>query len=238
MEDVWVVISLLLFGSLLFCLCCYKVTNLLYMLYHIDDATESLTGNDITANTATVLSNATAGTLSALGVLPIALADGVGGGGGGQPGGGSPNGNQKLSVTATPPSRLRQPFPPPAYSHVNHRSTPSLYPLEKVGKANSVTSLSVGVQYDPRDVHMAGSNRVQGRYTAVEYIPADGLRGSTHRKTHLHVSAPDFRVGSYEMTRRSHNNNPRRHHDMLSTSTSLHHHHHHHHLHQQQRGKS
>ena len=47
MDDVWLVIGLLLFGSLLFCLCCYKVTNLLYMLYHIDDATESLTGNEI-----------------------------------------------------------------------------------------------------------------------------------------------------------------------------------------------
>ena len=40
----WVVITLLAFGSLLFCLCCYKVSNLLYMLYHIDDSTESLTG--------------------------------------------------------------------------------------------------------------------------------------------------------------------------------------------------
>ena len=43
-DDVWVVITLLAFGSLLFCLCCYKVSNLLYMLYHIDDSTESLTG--------------------------------------------------------------------------------------------------------------------------------------------------------------------------------------------------
>ena len=42
-DDVWVVITLLAFGSLLFCLCCYKVSNLLYMLYHIDDSTESLT---------------------------------------------------------------------------------------------------------------------------------------------------------------------------------------------------
>ena len=41
MDDVWVVIGLLLFGSLLFCLCCYKVSNLLYMLYHIDDDPES-----------------------------------------------------------------------------------------------------------------------------------------------------------------------------------------------------
>ncbi|QQP50574.1 Uncharacterized protein FKW44_011612, partial [Caligus rogercresseyi] len=37
MDDVWLILGLLLFGSLLFCLCCYKVTNLLYMLYHIDD---------------------------------------------------------------------------------------------------------------------------------------------------------------------------------------------------------
>ena len=41
MDDVWVVIGLLLFGSLLFCLCCYKVSNLLYMLYHIDDDPDS-----------------------------------------------------------------------------------------------------------------------------------------------------------------------------------------------------
>ena len=37
MDDVYVVVSLLAFGSLLFCLCCYKISNLLYMLYHIDD---------------------------------------------------------------------------------------------------------------------------------------------------------------------------------------------------------
>ena len=39
MDDVYTVIGLLLFGSFLFCLCCYKVSNLLYMLYHIDDNT-------------------------------------------------------------------------------------------------------------------------------------------------------------------------------------------------------
>ena len=41
MDDVFVIVGLLLFGSLLFCLCCYKVSNLLYMLYHIDDSTDS-----------------------------------------------------------------------------------------------------------------------------------------------------------------------------------------------------
>ena len=45
MDDVWVVIGLLLFGSLLFCLCCYKVSNLLYMLYHIDDDPDSAAPN-------------------------------------------------------------------------------------------------------------------------------------------------------------------------------------------------
>ena len=45
MDDVWVVIGLLLFGSLLFCLCCYKVSNLLYMLYHIDDDPDSTAPN-------------------------------------------------------------------------------------------------------------------------------------------------------------------------------------------------
>ena len=76
MDDVWVVIGLLLFGSLLFCLCCYKVTNLLYMLYHIDDATESLTGNDIAASTAAAAAHAAAvgnNSVATMG-LPLALA--------------------------------------------------------------------------------------------------------------------------------------------------------------------
>ncbi len=69
MDDVWVVICLLLFGSLLFCLCCYKVTNLLYMLYHIDDS-DSLTANELTtATTATAVT-----TSGALAVAPVAFA--------------------------------------------------------------------------------------------------------------------------------------------------------------------
>ena len=36
MEDLWAAIGLLLFGVLLFCLCCYKVSNLLYMFYNIN----------------------------------------------------------------------------------------------------------------------------------------------------------------------------------------------------------
>ena len=48
MDDVLIVVGLLLFGSSLFCLCCYKVSNLLYMLYHIDDA-ESTAGDITTA---------------------------------------------------------------------------------------------------------------------------------------------------------------------------------------------
>ena len=48
MDDVLIVVGLLVFGSSLFCLCCYKVSNLLYMLYHIDDA-ESSTGDISTA---------------------------------------------------------------------------------------------------------------------------------------------------------------------------------------------
>ena len=68
MDDVWLVIGLLLFGSLLFCLCCYKVSNLLYMLYHIDDNNDSLTGNND-------LGLGAAGTASGpMGALPIALA--------------------------------------------------------------------------------------------------------------------------------------------------------------------
>ena len=48
MDDVLIVVGLLVFGSSLFCLCCYKVSKLLYMLYHIDDA-ESSTGDISTA---------------------------------------------------------------------------------------------------------------------------------------------------------------------------------------------
>ena len=65
MDDVWVVIGLLLFGSLLFCLCCYKVSNLLYMLYHIDDDPESTAPNGPTGCT---------GDLTAVGVASVANA--------------------------------------------------------------------------------------------------------------------------------------------------------------------
>ena len=66
MDDVWVVIGLLLFGSLLFCLCCYKVSNLLYMLYHIDDDPDSTAPNpgggtgDLTAVGVASVANAAA----------------------------------------------------------------------------------------------------------------------------------------------------------------------------------
>ena len=65
MDDVWVVIGLLLFGSLLFCLCCYKVSNLLYMLYHIDDDPDSSAPNpggtgDLTAVGVASVANAAA----------------------------------------------------------------------------------------------------------------------------------------------------------------------------------
>ena len=64
MDDVWVVIGLLLFGSLLFCLCCYKVSNLLYMLYHIDDEPDSTVPNPGTGT----------GDLTAVGVASVANA--------------------------------------------------------------------------------------------------------------------------------------------------------------------
>ena len=118
--------------------------------------------------------------------------------------------------------------------YMNHSSTPSLYPLEKVGKTASVTSLSVGVQYDPRDTVEHHHHHRGHRYSAVEYIPANGLRrhhsnassqsGNT-QKSHFHLSAPDFRPASAfqpqpELRRHS---SRHRHHDLL--------HHHHHHLH-------
>ena len=64
MDDVWVVIGLLLFGSLLFCLCCYKVSNLLYMLYHIDDDPDSTAPNP----------GGVTGDLTAVGVASVANA--------------------------------------------------------------------------------------------------------------------------------------------------------------------
>ena len=94
---------------------------------------------------------------------------------------------------------------------MNH-SNPVLNPLEKIGKTNSVSSLSVGVQYDLRDVvseehldhhreslrsnhshhrrsqtsmqHQHPHHSTNPRYTAtaVEYIPSNGLRGSVHSR--------------------------------------------------------
>ena len=65
MDDLWVAIGLLLFGILLFCLCCYKVSNLLYMLYHIDDDPDSTAPNpggtgDLTAVGVASVANAAA----------------------------------------------------------------------------------------------------------------------------------------------------------------------------------
>ena len=135
---------------------------------------------------------------------------------------------------------------------MNHSSTPSLYPLEKVGKTNSVTSLSVGVQYDPRDLERGSlastSGEGHGRYKAVEYVPpSNGLRrgdrghNNSHQKrpekSHFHVSAPDFHGTGTEMRRHSghHRRGGGHAHDLMTTSASIsghqHHHHHHHHLH-------
>ena len=61
MDDVLIVVALLLFGSSLFCLCCYKVSNLLYMLYHIDDS-DSVTGD--TSNAAVAISSVAAAPLA------------------------------------------------------------------------------------------------------------------------------------------------------------------------------
>ena len=146
------------------------------------------------------------------------------------------------------------------HSHMNHSSTPSLYPLEKVGKSNSVTSLSVGVQYDPRDLERgscpvdpataATGNGGHQRYKAVEYIPpSNGLRrghsgGHHHQKSgrpeksHFHVSAPDFHGAGashgYDLRRHSSHQRSRGHGghgDLMTTSASLSGHQHHHHHH-------
>ncbi len=82
MDDVYVIIGLLLFGSLLFCLCCYKVSNLLYMLYHIDDAASD---DDLLPIGAFAAAAAAAAGSSK---DPFAVgADGTGGGGGDKMGG-------------------------------------------------------------------------------------------------------------------------------------------------------
>ena len=90
-----------------------------------------------------------------------------------------PNGGT-LPHTGTPQTPL-----------VNHSSTPTLYPLEKVGKTASVTSLSVGVQYDPRDVKDNSRNHLRYNSENEYIIPGDGLRrglSAHHRKTHFHLS--------------------------------------------------
>jgi hypothetical protein len=206
MDDVWVVIGLLLFGSLLFCLCCYKVTNLLYMLYHIDDSTDSLTGHDlISVTTASAVT-----TSGALAAAPIALA--LEGGSNGPNNGGGQQVQQQPqrpqsanSMNSTSHRGHGQPHihhnSYDHFAHMNHApSTPTLYPLAQVRKTTSATSLSVGVQYDPRDVVDAPHQQQRGGHrhnaAAVEYITAsNGLRGS-HRRAHIHVSAPDFHLPS------------------------------------------
>lgn len=117
---------------------------------------------------------------------------------------------------------------------MNHvASTPSQQIFPLATKANSVNSLSVGVQYDPRDVdealnllHPYHQNRFASS-ALVEYIPSNGLRRSQHRKSgHIHVSAPDFHISNREagsQRRTAANERP--------LDSSLHHHHHHHHHH-------
>ena len=122
---------------------------------------------------------------------------------------------------------------------MNH-SNPVLNPLAKVGKTNSVTSLSVGVQYDLRDVvseehleagqpqqpHHRHHRRQRYTHTAVEYIPSNGLATRRGRSFH-HVSAPDFQRyeaggrGSQSLDLPTSNHTPRHHHR----------HHHVHHIH-------
>lgn len=214
------------------------------MLYHIDDATESLTGNEIVGG---AVGDAIIGLALASGA-PVDNPDAANNQKNNQKQG---NGNQSpdkdlpsasILTSTTPLSSLHH------HSHMNHSSTPSLYPLEKVGKTNSVTSLSVGVQYDPRDLERgslaATSGEGHGRYKAVEYVPpSNGLRRSdrghnnSHQKrpekSHFHVSAPDFH--GTEMRRHSGHHRRGHAHDLMTTSASIsghqHHHHHHHHLH-------
>ncbi len=253
MDDVWVVIGLLLFGSLLFCLCCYKVTNLLYMLYHIDDTDSLTTAAELTsaATTATAVTNS-----GALAAAPVAFAleldqqAAAGGGhahqvaatangghahqhvvdGVGQPGIVSPSaggnfpgagGGPPIAGAAGGRANTNQYAYMNSYQHVHHHqqqhhqirfgdldhapSTPTLYPLARVGKTASATSLSVGVQYDPRDLAGLGSPPMTSRGVAssrrgiigaVEYMPtSNGLR-SHNRGHHIHLSAPDFHISS------------------------------------------
>uniref|UniRef100_A0A0K2TXD0 Uncharacterized protein n=1 Tax=Lepeophtheirus salmonis TaxID=72036 RepID=A0A0K2TXD0_LEPSM len=126
MDDVWLVIGLLLFGSLLFCLCCYKVTNLLYMLYHIDDTEiEDLedcpmvgggSGSGVTANAV-----ASGDEIKDYRLLNnVASSTGLG--------------CNHLYSTPTPPS-----MPQNLYTHTF---------FEPKKKSTSVSSLSVGIQCD------------------------------------------------------------------------------------------
>ena len=203
MDDVYVVIGLLLFGSLLFCLCCYKVSNLLYMLYHIDDVdlnddnsptAEGLPINGEFSKEAAynfVTRYAEAANESASGNLPDV--DKVG------------QLDDTTALLLADMSGSREPLMGNHVSHVplhRHLGETSRTLLRPTG---SVTSLSVGVQCrtDPQSpYHTANSE------TCLVLPPSSQHQRSHHRhhhqlqshrrSDHVHLSDPDFRHSGFE----------------------------------------
>ena len=181
MDDVWVVIGLLLFGSLLFCLCCYKVTNLLYMLYHIDDDQESQ------GQPAAGQANLEFASAAAVAAQQTE----------------TPN---KDSQPLIPPNR-RQSFDHECCSVAVDAADGSIPDL-RTKKAISVTSLSVGVQCNPCDVFGTGSAGDIVRMDSRAPLLTSGnscsdLDHHYHHHHHhcgaksaIHLSTPDFRASN------------------------------------------
>ena len=160
MDDVYVVVGLLLFGSLLFCLCCYKVSNLLYMLYHIDDTEAE---DELTPEFAKeVLNNAAAsGQYSS---LLSTYADG--GPKGGNPVGQAVSVGEGLNNESNAKLMQLSEFTSASAEHLGNHIGGGGYPNHigqlpyhmphnpRMRTAGSVTSLSVGIQCNPDDAEI------------------------------------------------------------------------------------
>lgn len=218
------VVGLLFFGSLLFCLCCYKVSNLLYMLYHIDDThvdydddLAGLTEKDVLTYVNSFSNGPTGNTSGA-----------NNGGGGGEtsaPGG-------MTSPPAVPPPPLRdvtntteRPPPNPSVNlplasiksfnpsnNAQHSSSKchGNYIIEggtyRMKPAHSVTSLSIGIQCSPQDAELrSGSDTcllpVHCHSSSNVQVYNKGRKHERHPKTQrVHQSHPDFRHFDYMAT--------------------------------------
>ncbi|XP_059095358.1 uncharacterized protein LOC131890097 [Tigriopus californicus] len=221
MDDVYVVVGLLFFGSLLFCLCCYKVSNLLYMLYHIDDThvdydddLAGLTEKDVLTYVNSFSNGPTGNNAGS----------GVGGGDSSAPTGvTSPSGVPPplRDVTNTnerpPPNNTSVNLPLASIKSFNpstnaqHSSSKchGNYIIEggtyRMKPAHSVTSLSIGVQCSPQDAELrSGSDTclLPVHCHSSSNVPVyKGRKHERHPKAQrVHQSHPDFRHFDYMAT--------------------------------------